>query len=113
MNYTKLLLSLFLLFSISYISAQTGSIAGKVIEADSGFEVIGGNVVIKGTGVGASTDLDGNYQIKDLEPGTYTLECSYIGFETKEIPDVVVVVAKLPTSISRWENQQFNWKLLL
>ncbi len=97
MNKFKLLLSLILLLPLSFLSAQNGGISGKVIEAESGFEVIGGNVVIKGTGNGSSTDLDGNYLIKDLEPGTYTLECSYIGFETKEIPDVVVESGKITT----------------
>ncbi len=95
MNYTNLLLSLILFLPLSFLSAQTGGIAGKVIEADSGFEVIGGNVVIKGTGNGASTDLDGNYQIKNLEPGTYTLVCSYIGFENKEINEVLVESGKV------------------
>ncbi len=95
MNYIKLLLSLLLFLPVSLLSAQNGGIAGKVIEADSGFEVIGGNVVIKGTGTGGSTDLDGNYQINDLEPGTYTIECSYIGFETKDILDVVVQSGKI------------------
>ena len=97
MNHIKLLLSSILLFSLTFLTAQTGSIAGKVIEADSGFEVIGGNVVIKGTGTGSSSDLDGNYQINNLEPGTYILECSYIGFETKEIAGVVVESGKVTT----------------
>ena len=38
--------------------------------------------------------MDGNYLIKDLEPGTYTLECTYIGFEAKEIPNVLVEAGK-------------------
>lgn len=95
MNYTKLLLSLILFLPLTFISAQTGGISGKVIEAESGFEVIGGNVVIKGTGTGSSTDLDGNYLIQNLEPGTYTLECTYIGFETKEITGVIVESGKV------------------
>ena len=94
MNYINFLLSLLLFLPLSFLSAQTGSITGKVIEAESGFEVIGGNVVIKGTGTGSSTDLDGNYSIKDLEPGTYILECTYIGFETKEITNVLVESGK-------------------
>ncbi len=69
---------------------QTGTVAGKMIEQESGFEVIGGNVAVQGAeGVGAVSDLDGNYQLK-LDPGTYTLEFSYIGFTTQTITDVVV-----------------------
>jgi len=85
----RLLSCLSLVFAASILFAQTGTITGKVIEAESGFEVIGGNVVIQGTTNGNSTDLDGVYTIK-VEPGTYNLECSYIGFETTVIENVVV-----------------------
>ncbi|MEM7101787.1 MAG: TonB-dependent receptor [Bacteroidota bacterium] len=84
------LVLLFLCCSPLFILAQSGAIAGKVVEADSGFEAIGANVVISGTSTGASTDLDGAYIIKDLEPGTYDIECSYVGFETVKITGVIV-----------------------
>ena len=84
-----LLLSLILICFAGFLQAQTGTITGKVIEAESGFEVIGGNVVIKGTITGNSTDLDGVYTIK-VDPGTYALECSYIGFDNKVIENVIV-----------------------
>ena len=73
----------FLLLSIPFLLfGQNGSISGTITEADGGFEVIGGNVMIQGTGTGASTELDGTYTIKNLEPGAYNIEISYIGFET-------------------------------
>ncbi|MEL6864228.1 MAG: TonB-dependent receptor [Bacteroidota bacterium] len=70
--------------------AATGIISGKVLEKDSGFEIIGGNVLVVGsTGLGGVTDLDGSYTIK-IEPGTYSIEFSYIGFATQTIEEVVV-----------------------
>ncbi len=76
---------LLLAFALSFpmlLIGQTGAISGTITEADGGFEVIGGNVMIQGTGIGASTELDGTYTIKNLEPGAYIVEISYIGFET-------------------------------
>ncbi len=85
-----------LVLSAGFLFAQTGTITGKVIEAESGFEVIGGNVLIQGTSTGASTDLDGMYRL-EIAPGTYTLECSYIGFENAIIKDVIVKAGEVTT----------------
>lgn len=77
--------------------AQKGTVAGKVIELESGFEVIGGNVLVVGQdGVGTVTDLDGTYQL-ELAPGTYTLEYSYIGFASQQITDIEVKANELTT----------------
>jgi len=94
-----LFLTLALCSILSTLSAQfqdLGVIAGKVIEADSGFEVIGGNIMIVGSDKGTVTDLDGTYQL-DVAPGTYTVEISYIGFATQEITDVVVTAGGMTT----------------
>lgn len=74
------------------LMAQSGIISGKITEADSGFEVIGGTVVIQGTDKGTVTDIDGTYQL-DVEAGTYTVEVSYVGFATQEITDVIVTAS--------------------
>ncbi len=55
-------------------------IFGKVINAETGEPLIGANIVIKGTAKGASTDSDGEFVIKNLEPGNYTIVVNYIGF---------------------------------
>jgi TonB-dependent receptor len=85
-----------LVLSTGFLFAQKGTITGKVIEAESGFEVIGGNVLIQGTSTGTSTDLDGVYRL-EVTPGTYALECSYIGFENLIIQDVVVKEGEITT----------------
>ncbi len=96
MNLRNLLLSLSFAFVASSLMAQMGTITGKVIEAESGFEVIGGNVVIQGTTTGASTDLDGVYSFQ-VEPGTYTIECSYIGFDNTLVKDVIIKANEVTT----------------
>lgn len=84
-----------MLFSIA-TSAQNGTLAGKIIESETGYEVIGATVLVKELGTGAATDLDGTYQIS-VPPGKYTLEVSYVGFAVQVINDVLVEAGKLST----------------
>lgn len=72
------------------VFAQSGTIAGRVTDHKTGEGVIGANVVIQGTSVGAATDIDGNFQINTVKPGTYTLLVSSITYKTQTIADVVV-----------------------
>jgi len=69
--------------------AQTGAISGTVYDED-GFPMLGANVVIQGTTIGAQTDfIEGKYQFK-ADPGTYTLVASYVGYGDQLIEGVVV-----------------------
>jgi len=79
---------LFFLLSAS-IFAQKGTISGILLEKTSQLEVIGGNVIIAGTSVGTTTDIDGSYSL-EVEPGTYNIEYSYIGFQTFTAQNIVV-----------------------
>lgn len=45
--------------------------------------LIGVNVIIKGTSIGTTTDLEGNYTLANA-PANGTLEFSYVGFEKLE-----------------------------
>ncbi|MCW5911637.1 MAG: TonB-dependent receptor [Cyclobacteriaceae bacterium] len=85
-----------LAFSVSSLAlSQNGSISGKVTDAATSDAVIGANAVIQGTTVGASTDLDGNFTISNLKPGTYTLSVSFVTYKTHVIPDVTVEPGKI------------------
>jgi hypothetical protein len=69
--------------------AQTGATSGTVYDED-GFPMLGANVVIQGTTIGAQTDfIEGKYQFK-AAPGTYTLVASYVGYGDQLIEGVVV-----------------------
>ncbi|HMZ88190.1 MAG TPA: carboxypeptidase-like regulatory domain-containing protein, partial [Chitinophagales bacterium] len=71
--------------------AQNGMISGVIIDGKTAETLIGANVLIKEkAGTGSSTDIDGRYKIDDLEPGTYTVEISYISYDTKTVPGVEV-----------------------
>lgn len=70
--------------------SQNGTIRGFVYEEGSGEPVIFTNVVLKGTARGASTDVNGYFSIGQVPPGTYTLEVTYLGFDTYSQPITVV-----------------------
>lgn len=64
------------------VYAQSGKIAGKVLDGGTGEPLPFVNVMIEGTTLGAATDLDGNYFIINLSPGTYTVKASAIGYNS-------------------------------
>ena len=70
--------------------AQTGKINGKVIDKKNGEELIGVSVSVEGTSFGASTDLEGRFNIVNLKPGTYNLNLSYVGYIKKQLVGIVV-----------------------
>lgn len=84
------LLVLFLLLLAPVAHAQTGQLTGTVTDSSSGDTLPGVNIVVEGTSQGASTGADGTYTIADLEPGTYTLSASFVGYLTKTRSGVVV-----------------------
>lgn len=82
--------ALFLLLGSSPVRAQTGSITGTIVDAESGESLIGANIIIKGTAIGATTDLDGHFTIKRVKPGSYDVVVSYIGFHPITVLNVEV-----------------------
>ena len=79
---------LFLLFSVAFtttVFAQTGSIRGFVYEKESGEPIMFCNVFLKGTTIGAPTDINGMYNIPKVKTGNYILVATYIGYDTTEI----------------------------
>lgn len=72
--------------------AQTGSIEGTVIDGSTGEALPGANIAVEGQNVGASSDQDGRYSISDIDPGVYTVQASFVGYE-EGIEENVEVVA--------------------
>jgi len=60
---------------------EKGKIAGTVIDARTQEALAGVNVQIKGTYMGAATDLDGQFLIANVNPGQYDVEVSIIGYK--------------------------------
>lgn len=92
-NLKKLLIILFLLGWIGWCFAgNTGKIAGKVTDKQTGLPLAGANVVIKGTTLGAAADVEGNYYIIQVPPGTYQVVATVIGYHPMTIENVKVSV---------------------
>ncbi|MEX2594195.1 MAG: TonB-dependent receptor plug domain-containing protein [Anditalea sp.] len=78
-----------LLFIICFTNVLWGQnldkaqIIGKV-SSSSGEVLTDVAVVLKNTLIGTTTDLEGRFEIKDIPPGDYVLNVSYLGFETQE-----------------------------
>lgn len=71
-------------------AGSTGKIAGKVVDGETGEGIPGVNIILVGTSIGAATNLDGEYTILNIQPGTYELKASAIGYSPVTVKDVRV-----------------------
>lgn len=65
------------------IEIETGSIKGKVTDEKTGEALVGANIVIKGTTIGVTTDMRGEYRFDNLKTGEYTVVFRYVGYGAK------------------------------
>lgn len=70
-------------FSTDIQAQSTGTLTGYVTDTRSGEPLVGANVGLQGTTQGSSTDSEGFYEIENIEPGTYIVVASYVGYETQ------------------------------
>jgi len=74
-----LLVLLLLLLSQSFLFAQVGVVRGTVMDKNTEEPLVGANIIVKGTSIGAATDLEGKFIIRNIPVGSQTLTISYIG----------------------------------
>lgn len=91
------------LFVVTQSFAQRGEISGYVYDSKTLEPLIGASVVLEGTTIGGATDVTGFFIIKNIEPQTYNLVASYIGYKSQIKFNVVVRSAGNPTSIFELE----------
>jgi hypothetical protein len=90
----------FLLFaaihSVAYSQSITQTVRGSVVEKHLQQTLPGANVIILHTSplLGATADEKGNFRISNVPVGTYTLQVTYLGFEPRVIPNVIVSSGK-------------------
>jgi hypothetical protein len=82
--------------SLNLVAQGTGTIRGTVYEKASGEPILFTNVLVKELGSGASTDVNGVFQIGQVNPGEYTLEVSNVEYETFSIK-VTVTAGRVTT----------------
>lgn len=88
----RILLLILLAGSAGLWAGNTGKIAGVAKDKQTGEALIGVNILLKGTTLGAATDQDGYFFILQVPPGSYELEANYIGYHTITITGVRVNV---------------------
>ncbi len=76
----------------SLFAGTTGKIAGTITDKSSGEPLAGVNVMIKGTTLGAATDLEGFFYIINVSPGVHTIEIQMIGYKTTTVTEVRVKI---------------------
>lgn len=77
--------------------AQTGTIKGTVKDAISGEPIIGASVRLAGTALGNTADLEGNFEVAKVAPGTYELIVSFLSYKTDTVSNVTVVAGEITT----------------
>ncbi|BDQ01832.1 TonB-dependent receptor [Ignavibacterium sp.] len=93
----KFLKKVFLIFLLGYlplIAQGKGSITGLVLDKETGEAIIGANVLIENSNIGAATDLEGKFRIENVNPGKYNVIVSYISYSKITIKDVEVTAGK-------------------
>lgn len=83
MNHKSLLVNLIFLLVSGIASAQSAILKGQVTTSDNQLlEFV--NVGIEGISKGSTTDRYGRYEIKNIDPGIYTVFASFVGLEKQE-----------------------------
>lgn len=80
------------MLSVSVHAGVTGKISGIVVDEQTGELMIGVNILVKGTSLGAASDLEGRFIILNVPSGENTLVASFIGYANININSVRVYI---------------------
>jgi outer membrane receptor protein involved in Fe transport len=94
LNRLSWLLVLLLVGINSLLAGVTGKIKGVVVDEGTNDPLPGANIIVEGSHLGASTDVDGTYFIINLPPGNYSVVCSMMGYSTFKKTEVYVAADK-------------------
>jgi hypothetical protein len=65
-------------------SAQTSNLRGVVLDSQTNDPLPGANVILKGTSIGAATDMEGKFLLRNIPPGEFTVRATYVGYDANE-----------------------------
>ena len=89
-SFISMILMFLSLVTFAQNNATKGIIAGKIIDQKTGEELTGAQISVENTMLGAASDIEGNFQIKNILPGTYNILCRSLGYSPKRIEKVTV-----------------------
>ena len=97
LNLKIVFMSLLLMAVVPAVGQSVQTVRGRVVDEVSSTPLIGVNVIIKSQGpalLGASTDMDGNFEIKNVPLGRHALQVSYLGYEEQLVSNIIVTAGK-------------------
>jgi hypothetical protein len=100
----KSIYTIFLIFISTALLAQNGIIKGQVLDATTNEPLPFVNVVVFGTTLGSVTDLDGNFQLFNLQPGFVRLTTSFVGYKDAISQDIEVSNANVANIVIKMES---------
>jgi len=86
-------------FGTGYAQAVYGTIKGNVTDETTGRGLLGTNVVLLGTRLGASTDINGDFEILRVPPGVYQIEVSFVGYKNQTMDVTVQANAEVTVDV--------------
>ncbi len=69
---------------VNTLSAQTVTIKGTIVDSLTNDPLPGANVILPGTSIGAATDVDGKFLLRNIPVGSYSIRASYVGYDAQE-----------------------------
>ena len=79
---TRNCLLIVILFLNSFVFAQKGKIKGRIFDSKTNQPLEFAGILIQGTTIGSTSDLDGNFIFTGIEPGFNRLKVSSVGYQT-------------------------------
>jgi len=103
MSSRALIILLLVVAPHALLAQGTGRLQGKVIDAKTNEGLPGANVVVKGTYYGGVTNIEGEVKVERVNPGSYTIEVSLLGYKVVQFTDVKVVEGQTATITAKME----------
>ncbi|PIS30787.1 MAG: hypothetical protein COT43_01020 [Candidatus Marinimicrobia bacterium CG08_land_8_20_14_0_20_45_22] len=95
---SKLRITVLSLFLQSVLfGGVTGKISGTIVEKEGRKPLIGCNIIIEGTYLGAASSADGDFIILNIPPGYYNIQATMIGYAPLKIENIAVSVDQTTT----------------
>jgi outer membrane receptor protein involved in Fe transport len=94
---TAPLIAMVFILATAAFSGTSGKIAGKVTDKSTGEPIVGANVTVRELKMGSVTNLNGEYFILKVPPGTYTVTVSMVGYEGLTTTHVEIIVDRTTT----------------
>lgn len=96
MALSKKVIFLFMILFLNHLNvfSQNEAITGTITDLKTKETIVGATVMLEGTTTGVSSDLDGNFKISPLKPGSYNIIISYISCKRQVIQFFNIYEAK-------------------